>query len=143
MRITALTDFVGAITQKHLIALAAISVILAAVMEITAREQTRPLIIVLSACTVAVPVLTLPFLVFASWNTVMVPRYGSSDLFLSVLLVIIGFSLWTLAMSILSDPQLFHPVPFILAGVVSLAFSAMFATLLPLAHKVYSWISGP
>lgn len=141
LRITALSDFVGAINQKHLIALVAISIVLATTMEFVGRGQTRPLMAVLNACTIGMLLLTLSFFVFASRNSVLIPRYGSSDLFLSVLLVVIGFMLWILAMKSLAEPGFFHPVFMILGGVTSLVFSGLLAVLLPLAHKIHVWLS--
>ena len=141
LRITALSDFVGAINQKHLIALAAISILLATAMEIAGRGQTRPLMAVLNTCTIGVSLLTLSFFVFASRNSVLIPRYGSSDLFMSVFLVVCGMMLWTLAMASLTEPSFFHPVFLILGGVTSLVFSGLLAVLLPLAHKIHVLLS--
>ena len=141
MRITALSDFVGAINQKHLIALVAISIVLATTMEIAGRGQTRPLMAVLNTCTIGVLLLTLSFFVFASRNTVVIPRYGGSDLFLSVVLVVLGFMLWILVMKSLTESGSFHPVSLILAGVTSLVFSGMFVALCLLARKIHVWMS--
>ncbi len=85
--------------------------------------------------------LTLAFFMFASRNSVIVPRYGSSDLFLSVLLVVVGMMLSMLAMKSLNDPGSFHPMFLILGAVTSLVFSGLLAVLLPLAHKFSVWIS--
>jgi hypothetical protein len=141
LRITALSDFVGAINQKHLISLAAISIVLATAMEIAWRGPMRPLMAVLNTFTIGVLLLTLSFFVFASRNSVLIPRYGSSDLFLSVLLVVLGFMLWILAMKSLTEPGFFHPVFLILGAVTSLVFSGLLAVLLPLAHKIHVWLS--
>ena len=141
LRITALSDFIGEISEKHLMATAAIATVLATTMEIAGRGPTRPLMVAITTCTVAALLLTLSFLVFASWNSVIVPRYGSSDLFLSVLLVVSGMMLWTLTVRGLTDEGSLHPVFVILGVVASLVASSLLAVLLPLAHKLYDWKS--
>jgi hypothetical protein len=143
LRITALSDFVGVISQKHLIALVAISILAATTTEIAGPGQRSPLIALLNTCTMAVLLLALAFFVFVSRNSVIIPRYGSADLFLSVLLVVSSFVLWLLVHRSLTQPGSFHPVFFILGGVTSLVFSGSLAVLLPLTHKIYAWLPWP
>jgi hypothetical protein len=138
LRVTALSDFVGAIGQKHLIALAVISTVLAAAMEIAGSGQTRPITVVQTVCSIAVLVLMLSFFMFAIRNSVIVPRYGSSDLFLSAFLVVFGMALWFLTVRSSMEPGFFGPVFLLLAVVVSLACGGLLAALLPLAHKIYA-----
>lgn len=140
LRVTALSGFVGAIGQKHLIALAVISTLFVAAMEIAGSGQTRPLTVIHTICSIAVLLLALSFFAFASRNSVIVPRYGSRDLFLSVFLVVFGMALWFIAARSLTEPGFFRPVFLILAGVVALASGGLLAVLLPLAHGIYARI---
>jgi hypothetical protein len=140
LRITALSDFIAAINQKHLIALTAIVIVLATAMEIARRGPTRRLMVILNTCVSAMMLLGLAFFLFAARNSVIVPQYGSSDLFLSVLLVLYTYMFCAFAHKGVAQPGSFHFSFLIMGGIVSLVVSGLLAVLFPLAHKVYEWI---
>jgi len=137
----ALSDFFAAIYPKYAIGVAAMSLLLAVAMEIAGPRPMRPLMFALDVGVIGYLLLTLCFLAFAWFNSVLTPRYRASDLFLPFLLVVLGMSLLVVAMSNLDKPGSFHPSVLVLAALVSVMSSGLFASLLALSRKIHVWLS--